>query len=225
MNGDEAYEFDWQAWRREIRRDRIDTREALASEDRSARNRRIDDWLREGFGALGGLCIGFCWPFRGEPDARFAVRRWRATGSDAALPVVVAPLTPLVFRQWWPGAPMEAGVYDIPYPVDTPERIPQAALVPVVGFDPEGYRLGYGGGYFDRTLAALETRPVSIGLGHELARLRTIHPQPHDIPFDYMVTEAGIAARIDGQLRELTPEETDTHVRRLIAERGFRTVE
>jgi 5,10-methenyltetrahydrofolate synthetase len=225
MSDDGAYEFDWQAWRREVRRDRIDTREALADEDRSARNRRIDDWLREGFGALGGLCIGFCWPFRGEPDARFAVRRWRATGSDAALPVVVAPRTPLAFRQWWPGAPMEAGVYDIPYPVDTPERIPQAALVPVVGFDPEGYRLGYGGGYFDRTLAALETRPVSIGLGHELARLKTIHPQPHDIAFDYMVTEAGIAARIDGRLQNLTPEETDTHCRQLIAERGFLATE
>lgn len=225
MNGDGAYEFDWQAWRREVRRDRIDARETLPADDRAARNRRIDDWLRLGFGALGGLRIGFCWPFRGEPDARFAVRRWRADGSDAALPVVVAPRTPLVFRQWWPGAPMEAGVYDIPYPVDTPERIPQAALVPVVGFDPEGYRLGYGGGFFDRTLAAMETKPVTIGLGQELARLKTIHPQPHDIPFDYMVTEAGIAARIDGQLQSLTPEETDTHVRQLIAERGFRTAE
>lgn len=221
MSGDGAYEFDWRAWRREVRRDRIDARERLPTDDRTARNRRIDDWLRQGFGTLGGLCIGFCWPFRGEPDARFAVRRWRAAGSDAALPVVVKARTPLVFRQWWPGAPLEAGVYDIPYPVGTPERVPQAALVPVVGFDPEGYRLGYGGGYFDRTLAAMETRPVTIGLGHELARLRTIHPRPHDIPFDYMVTEAGIAARIDGRLQPLTPEETDTHVRRLIAERGF----
>jgi 5,10-methenyltetrahydrofolate synthetase len=221
MNGDQANGFDWQAWRREVRRDRIDAREALDADDRTARNRRIDDWLRDGFAALGGLRIGFCWPFRGEPDARFAVRRWRAVGSEAALPVVVAPRTPLVFRQWWPGAPMEAGVFDIPYPVDTPQLIPQAALVPVVGFDPEGYRLGYGGGFFDRTLASLETKPVTIGLGHEIARLKTIHPQPHDIPFDCMVTETGIAARIDGHLQELTPEETDTHVRRLIAERGF----
>lgn len=218
----DAYDtFDWQAWRREVRRDRIDTREALTVANRGARNARIDEWLEAGFAALGGLTIGFCWPFRGEPDARFAVRRWREAGSVAALPVVVGPRRPLVFRQWWPGAPMATGVYDIPYPVDTPECTPTAALVPVVGFDPCGFRLGYGGGYFDRTLAALERMPVTVGLGHEVARLKTIHPQPHDIPFDFVVTEAGIQARRDDRLEPVSPDDADARVRELIHQRGL----
>ena len=221
MNDGPVEDFDWQSWRREVRRDRIHAREALAEDDRRARNDAIDDWLRQGFAALGGLTIGFCWPFRGEPEPRFAVRRWREAGSAAALPAVVAPRTPLVFRSWWPGAPLARGVYDIPYPVDTPEYVPRAALVPLVGFDPGGYRLGYGGGYFDRTLASLDLAPITVGLGHEVARLKTIHPQPHDIPFDFIVTEAGIAARIDGCLQPMKPDEADAHVRALRAERGL----
>ncbi len=213
--------FDWQAWRREVRRDRIDTREALARDDRRQRNREIDALLEAGFTAFGQGVVAFCWPFRSEPEPRFAVRRWREAGATAALPVVVAPRTPMIFRQWWPGVETAPGVYDIPYPVDSPEVVPAAALVPLVGFDPGGYRLGYGGGYFDRTLAALESNPVTVGLGFEIARLKTIHPQPHDIPLDFIVTESGIEARIDGHLEPLEPDETDARVRELQVERGF----
>ena len=215
------HDFDWQAWRREVRRDRISVREALTSQDRQQRNRAIDQSLEAGFAALGQGVVGFCWPYRNEPEPRFAVRRWREAGATAALPVVLAPRTPMIFRQWWPGVEMAPGVYSIPYPTDSPEAVPTAALVPLVGFDPEGYRLGYGGGYFDRTLAALETMPVTIGLGYEVGRLRTIHPQPHDIPFDFMVTEAGIFARIEGHLQLLDPGAADARVRELQAERGL----
>jgi hypothetical protein len=63
------------------------------------------------------------------------------------------------------------------------------------GWDRQGYRLGYGGGFFDRTLAAMEKRPVVIGVSYELAKLDTIHPQPWDIPMDYVVTERGVYRR------------------------------
>ncbi len=221
MNADAHDGFDWQAWRREVRRDRIDARTGLAASDRDARNARIDAWLGRGFAGLAGLTVAFCWPFRGEPDARFAIRRWRAAGSTACLPQVAGPRRALIFRQWWPGAPMATGVYGIPYPRDTPECTPQALAVPVVGFDPEGYRLGYGGGYFDRTLAAMETAPVTVGLGHAVARLGTIHPRAHDIPFDFMVTEVGIEARIGERLQSVRVEQADVRVRQLIAERGL----
>lgn len=138
-----------------------------------------------------------------------AFGRWREQGSRAALPVVVAPRTPMEFREWWPGAPTEKGVYDIPYPVGTEVLRPQAALVPVNGFDAGAYRLGYGGGFFDRTLASLPIRPVCIGLGYEMARLPTIHPQPHDVSFDFIVTEAGIHVAGVGGLRTIDADEAD----------------
>jgi 5-formyltetrahydrofolate cyclo-ligase len=65
-------------------------------------------------------------------------------------------------------------------------------LVPLVGFDGRGYRLGYGGGFYDRTLTALSPKPLAIGVGYELGRLATIHPQPHDVPMNALVTEAGV---------------------------------
>lgn len=213
--------FDWKGWRREKRAELIAARRALSPDDRAARNIAIDGSLEAAFAALGGMDIGFCWPFANEPEPRFAVRRWREAGSRAALPVVLAPRTPLEFREWWPGAPMAAGAYDIPHPVGTAIIVPCAALVPVNGFDRGGYRLGYGGGFFDRTLAALNFRPVCIGLGYETARIDSIHPRPHDVPFDFMITEAGIEARIGGQLQAVGIGAARRRVGVLLAERGL----
>lgn len=210
-------DFDWRAWRRDQRQKLIGARRALDPGDRAARNTAIDESLEIAFADAGGAVIGFCWPFAAEPEPRFAVRRWREAGSRAALPVVVAPRMPLEFREWFPGAPMERGVYDIPYPTGTDILAPEVALVPVNGFDRRGFRLGYGGGFFDRTLAVMQPRPVCIGLGYEIARLATIHPQPHDIPFDFVVTEAGIEARIDGQLRVVEARAAASRLRARLA--------
>ena len=70
--------------------------------------------------------------------------------------------------------------------------VPDLTLAPLVGWDPAGFRLGYGGGYFDRTLAVLSPRPMTIGIGLQSARLATIFPQPHDIALDVILTEAGV---------------------------------
>jgi 5-formyltetrahydrofolate cyclo-ligase len=86
---------------------------------------------------------------------------------------------------------MEAGVYDIPVPKERPIVLTDLVLAPLGGFDGQRYLLGYGGGYFDRTLAALQPRPAAIGVGFELGRLDTVHPQPHDIAMTAIVTEAG----------------------------------
>jgi 5-formyltetrahydrofolate cyclo-ligase len=178
-------------WRKARRDELIARRAAFEAEQRHGWNERISALLENIVPAAPGTVIGFCWPFKGEFDARFAVRHWREHGATVALPEVVAKAGPLQFREWWPGAPMKPGVYDIPVPDGTSVLVPDIAIVPMNGFDEQGYRLGYGGGYFDRTLAALERRVLAIGVSYEALRLPTIHPQPHDIPMDFVVTEAG----------------------------------
>jgi 5,10-methenyltetrahydrofolate synthetase len=180
------------AWRKGQRANLIAARGAFVPAQRKPWNERITALLESGFGVPPGAVVGFCWPYKNEFDARFAVRHWRERGAVAALPEVVEKARPLRFRKWWPGAPMAPGAYDILVPTGTEVLVPDVAIVPMNGFDDEGYRLGYGGGYFDRTLAALERRVLAIGVGFEALRLPTIYPQPHDIPMDFVVTEAGI---------------------------------
>jgi 5-formyltetrahydrofolate cyclo-ligase len=112
-----------------------------------------------------------------------------------ALPVVVDKKGPLEYRAWRPGEKLVNGVWNIPIPEARRIVVPRAVLAPLVGFDRDCYRLGYGGGYFDRTLAALTSRPWAIGVGFELSRLETIYPQHFDIPMDLIVTEAGVRRR------------------------------
>jgi 5-formyltetrahydrofolate cyclo-ligase len=155
----------------------------------------IDAHLQHAFPDLHEGIVGFCWPWRNEYDARHVMQRVRAHGGRTALPVVLAPRTPLEFRLWSPGDPLTEGVYGIPYPASGEVVAPRYLIVPMNGFDREGYRLGYGGGFFDRTLASLEPRPCSIGVGFELAAMATLHPQSYDIPMDWIVTETGARRR------------------------------
>jgi 5,10-methenyltetrahydrofolate synthetase len=87
---------------------------------------------------------------------------------------------------------MTRGIWDIPVPADETEIQPQVLLSPVVGFDSDCYRLGYGGGYFDRTLAALAGERHVIGVGYAMAQLPSIRPLPHDIPMNVIITESAI---------------------------------
>ena len=88
--------------------------------------------------------------------------------------------------------PMQTGVWNIPIPKQRDILRPDVVIVPLVGFDGSGYRLGYGGGYFDRTLASAVPRPYAIGLGYADSALQTIYPQPHDIPMNLIVTDQSI---------------------------------
>ena len=204
---------DLAAWRREQRRLLIARREAIDEETLACWRQAIDAHLESGFPGLAGATLGICWPHRQEYDARHLAARFRASGGRTALPVVVKPRAPLVFREWHPGVELVEGVLGIPYPVESPEVVPDAVLVPLVGFDSAGYRLGYGGGFFDRTLEAMRAmaKPLTIGVGFELCALESIFPQPHDQPMDWIVTERGIYRRHDGSIefleapRELPP--------------------
>jgi 5-formyltetrahydrofolate cyclo-ligase len=133
--------------------------------------------------------LGFYWPIRGELDLRSFARRHVEAGGIAALPVVVEKRSPVEFWQWQPGAPMQRGFWNIPVPGERRVVVPNVLLIPLVGYDAAGYRLGYGGGYYDRTLAAANPRPRCVGVGYDDAELATIHPQAHDVPMDLIVTE------------------------------------
>lgn len=187
------------AWRKCERERLLAARLAIAPQQLDAWRQAIDAHLERAFPGLAGGILAFCWPFKNEYDARFLARRLRERGTRTALPVVVAPRQPLEFRLWAPGEALALGVYDIPYPAQGGAVRPDAALVPMNGFDAQGYRLGYGGGFFDRTLAALRSdgseKPVAIGVSFEFARLESIHPQQYDIPMDYVATERGVYAR------------------------------
>lgn len=148
-----------------------------------------------------GKVVSGYWPIKGELDLRPWLTALHNRGVLIALPVVETPASPLIFRRWQPGMIMERGFWNIPVPPRHADEVaPTIALSPLVGWDAAGFRLGYGGGYFDRTLAALTPRPLTIGVGLQAARIATIHPQPHDIPMTAIVTEAGLQVA-----REETP--------------------
>jgi len=182
-------------WRRARRQRLIAAREALESAALERLRRRIDAALERSFSGLATARLAFCWPIRGEYDSRHLARTLRGRGALTALPVVVAPRQPLVFREWHPGVDLAMGALGIRYPKASAEVVPEAVLLPMNGWDRAGYRLGYGGGFFDRTLAALPNKPAVIGISYELARMDTIHPQPWDIPVDWVVTERGVYRR------------------------------
>lgn len=176
------------AWRRE----KVAARQALPAATRQAASTRILDHLAGLLLPRPAGTLAFCWPIRAEVDCRPLVADLLAAGWRAAMPTVVTLDAPMEFRAWWPAAPMTADPFGIPIPATAASLLPDVVLLPLVAFDAAGYRLGYGGGYFDRTLAACAPRPLAIGVGFELCAVPDIHPGAHDIPPDLIVTESGI---------------------------------
>ena len=183
------------SWRKAERARLIGAREALDAATLERLRLSIDGHLERTFPGLAAAKLAFCWPIRGEYDARPLLHTLRHRGALTALPVVVAPKQPLVFREWHPGVALASGPLGIPFPPASELVMPTALLLPMVGWDEAGYRLGYGAGFFDLTLASLPKRPVVIGVGYELGKISSIHPQSWDVPMDWVVTERGVYRR------------------------------
>lgn len=179
-------------YRAALRRERLAARLAIEPAALAAASASIEGHLAALLGPLPRGVLGFCAPVRNEFDARPLAGRLLDAGWTAAMPVVVAEASPMRFRTWTPSTAMGADRYGMPIPLDTGDAVPTVILLPLVGFDAQGFRLGYGGGYFDRTLASLSPRPLAVGVGFEVARCDDVRPQDHDVRLDATVTEAGV---------------------------------
>jgi 5-formyltetrahydrofolate cyclo-ligase len=162
--------------------------------DRLQRAQYLQQVLRVWLVTRKETAIGASWPIKGEFDALPALYRWSEAepGRRIGLPVIDRETKQLRFHVWWPGCPMEEDAFGIPKPKDTELVVPTLLFVPCVGYGPGGYRLGYGGGFYDRTLAALEPRPVTVGLGFSNGLVENLEPLPHDVPLDAVLNDEGV---------------------------------
>ena len=178
-------------WRKAERERLISARMAIDLDRRKRAAMRIAEFLDTLLPDLTESIVGFYWPLKGEPDLREWIAAKTQSNICCALPVVTDKNAPLTFHSWQPGEPLTRGVWNIPVPERGAVVQPDIILAPVVGFDLQRYRLGYGGGFFDRTLAAVGKRSRAIGIGYRQSEIPTIYPQPHDIPMEIIVTDEG----------------------------------
>jgi len=144
--------------------------------------------------------IGAYWPIKGEFDPLPALHRWKEDGElidqpqprRIGLPVVNRAHKTMTFHAWYPGCPMEEDAYGIPKPKDTELIVPTLLFVPCVGYSAGGYRLGYGGGFYDRMLGSLNPKPFTVGLGFGTDFVDDFEPEPHDMPLDTILNDHGI---------------------------------
>ena len=175
----------------------------LALPDRLERAVQLQSVLRTWLVSRGEASIGAYWPIKGEFDPLPALYRWSEGATDGGprhigLPVADRASGQLRFHVWYPGCPMELDAYDIPKPKDTEEFAPALLVVPCLGFGPGGVRLGYGGGFFDRTLASISPRPVTVGVSYTHGFLPLLRSAPLELPLDAMLTEDGVMWRREG---------------------------
>ena len=176
------------AWRRGKRTELYAARRAMTPGQRRKAAQLMANRLNDHCASFRPSCLGFFWPIRHEPNL-LAWASAQAQSLEFCLPVVVARNQPLEYWSWQPGEAMQSGLWGIPIPSRRRVVKPDMMIAPLVGFDQGKYRLGNGGGYFDRTLAVREDRPIVVGVGYAAGELPTIYPMSHDIPMDLIVTE------------------------------------
>jgi len=165
--------------RRALRRSLLAKRRSLPADEWARHSQRIRALLQESLPRLATLRVGFCWPRDNEADLRPLIAHWHRQGEPgfmALLPLVLAADSSLAFRAWSPTVAMTTDRYGIPVPASGEPVLPEALLIPLVGFDVAGSRLG----------------PLAIGVGFELSRLDSLQREPHDQPMDLIVTEGGL---------------------------------
>jgi len=192
---------DIKAWRNQERQRLIGLRRSIEKGERQKLDARIANRLDTVLPASDRQVVAVYWPIRGEPDLRDWYADAVSRGITLALPVVTGKGQPLAFLPWRPGDALVPGALKIPVPARGEPVRPDVVVSPLVGFDQEWHRLGNGGGYYDRTLASYQTKPLTIGVGYQRCALRTIYPQPFDIPMDCIITEDAVTPEHCGRGR------------------------
>ena len=185
---------DWASirdWRQQQRKQLRERRQELDGSAKAHTGTAIVQAL-ENEPRLFGQSVAFYWPLDGEVDLRPLMRNMLNRGITVSLPVTVKRNRPLEFWEWDENTRMRRHpVWDIPVPVERNVTSPSVLLIPLLGFDEQGHRLGNGGGYYDRTLAEFDHTRLAVGVGYEFSRMESIYPQDHDMPMDAIVTEQG----------------------------------
>lgn len=169
--------------------------ERMSLVDRHARSMQLQEVLRVWLLGRPEQTVGAYWPIKGEFDPLPPLYRWAEADPRRriGLPVVEKDTRQLRFHVWYPGCEMEEDAYGIPKPKGTEAFHPALLLVPCVGYGPGGVRLGYGGGFYDRTLATLQPRPVTVGLAYSHGYVPWLQAEAHDVPLDAIVSDEGLA--------------------------------
>ncbi len=162
-------------------------RRGMPSELRTELTAAICQNLDKALPEVSGQRIAIYWPIRGEPDLRDWMAKAHERGAVIGLPVVIEKAAPLAFHEWSPRCEMTRGDWNIPVPANGTPMTPDIVISPLVGVDEDNFRLGNGGGYYDRTLTALNPKAHAIGIGFGFCRMKTIYPMPWDIPMDQVI--------------------------------------
>lgn len=170
-----------------LRRSLLADRQAIPSEVRKQWDAQIASQLINWWESHRLQTLGIYWPIRGEPDLGDAYKELASRGVQLALPVVVSKDAPLRFAEWKPGDAMLQDAFGVAIPANGIEVIPAALLIPCVGFNKLYFRLGYGGGFYDRTLA-LSPRPLTVGVGYSQG-FAAFDADSHDVALDAVITE------------------------------------
>ncbi len=172
--------------------------------DRQHRTEMLQQVMRIWLLGRPDTAIGAYWPIKGEFDPLPALNRWKEEGElmdepqrrEIGLPIVDRHHKTLRFHAWYPGCPMQDDKYGIAKPQDTEVLTPTLLFVACVGYGADGYRLGYGGGFYDRTLATLLPRPFTVGLSFSAGFVSNFEPEPHDVPLDAILNEYGVVGSL-----------------------------
>lgn len=172
----------------ELRRTLLASRKALAADQRALFDRRLAEKILQWWRTEKPASLGVYIPMRGEPDVRQAYAELAAAGVQLALPVIIGDNAPLQFVSWTPGEALRKDRFGTDIPLaDNALLQPQALLIPCLGFNADCFRLGYGGGFYDRTLTA-EPRPRTLGVAYALGEV-DFASEVYDIALDAVVTE------------------------------------